>query len=75
MKAYFAELGINVKDWDGLFHEMNQEGDNLAYVQFAENQAVIGFIQFKLIHLNDGYCGEVLCRKRLQKGCELPGKE
>lgn len=48
-KQYFAELGINVKDWDGLFREMNEgnEGQkNAAYVRTAEDGGVIGFIQF-----------------------------
>ena len=48
-KQYFAEIGINVKDWDGLFREMNEEnegGTNAAYVRTAEDGGVIGFIQF-----------------------------
>ena len=24
-KEYFSELGVNVKDWDGLFREMNED--------------------------------------------------
>jgi ribosomal protein S18 acetylase RimI-like enzyme len=46
-KQYFSELDISVKDWDGLFKEMNDEGGNLAFVRLAENKEVIGFIQFK----------------------------
>lgn len=46
-KQYFSELDVNVKDWDGLFKEMNDEGGNLAFVRLAENKEVIGFIQFK----------------------------
>ncbi len=34
-KTYFAELGISVKDWDGLFREMNDEGGNMAFVRTA----------------------------------------
>lgn len=46
-KQYFSELAVNIKDWDGLFKEMNGEGGNLAFVRLAENKEVIGFIQFK----------------------------
>ena len=46
-RQYFAEIGIEVKDWDGLFREMNQgdEGQkNAAYVRMTEDGGVIGFI-------------------------------
>lgn len=48
-RQYFAELGISVKDWDGLFQEMNGEiggGKNAAYVRTPADGGVIGFIQF-----------------------------
>lgn len=48
-QQYFAEMGINVKDWDGLFREMNEgnEGEkNAACVRMAADGGVIGFIQF-----------------------------
>ena len=48
-RQYFTEIGINVKDWDGLFREMNEgnEGEkNAAYVRIAAEVGVIGFIQF-----------------------------
>ena len=48
-QRYFAEMGIHVKDWDGLFREMNEgnEGEkNAAYVRTAAEVGVIGFIQF-----------------------------
>lgn len=48
-KAYFAELSVSVKDWDGLFREMNDEGDNMAFVRTAGDGSVIGFILFKPI--------------------------
>lgn len=47
-RQYFAELGISVKDWEGLFREMNEEKDNLAFVRTGQEE-VIGFIQFKPI--------------------------
>ena len=46
-QTYFSELGITVKDWDGLFREMNDEDDNQAFVRTAKNGSIIGFIQFK----------------------------
>lgn len=46
-KVYFAELGIEVKDWDGLFREMNDEGGNRAWLRTAADGSVIGFLQFK----------------------------
>ena len=49
-QTYFAELGISVKDWDGLFREMNDD-DNLAYLRLTDDGDVIGFIQFKPITL------------------------
>ena len=48
-RQYFDELGIEVTDWDGLSREMN-EGEagerNAAYVRYAADGGVIGFIQF-----------------------------
>ncbi len=43
----FSELGITVKDWDGLFREMNEEGDNHAFVRTDADGSIVGFIQFK----------------------------
>lgn len=48
-KQYFSELNVKVKDWDGLFKEMNDESGNLAFVRLDEYKAAIGFIQFKPI--------------------------
>ena len=56
-QAYFKELGINVKNWDGLFHEMNDDG-NEAYLRLADNGGVIGFIQFKAIALTNWFFEE-----------------
>lgn len=48
-RQYFAEIGIKVKDWDGLFQEMNR-GDggekNAAYVRLSADGGVIGFLLF-----------------------------
>jgi ribosomal protein S18 acetylase RimI-like enzyme len=46
-QTYFSELGFTVKDWDGLFREMNDEGDNKAFVRTAKDGSIIGFLQFK----------------------------
>lgn len=60
-RQYFSELGINVTDWNSLFKEMNDEGDNLAFVRTAQDGKAIGFIQFKPItftsHFFEETCG------------------
>ena len=62
-QQYFAELGINVKDWDGLFQEMNA-GDgsekNAAYVRRLADGGVIGFIQFVPIRFTSWFFEETL---------------
>lgn len=55
-QAYFAELGVRVKDWDGLFREMTEDG-NFAYVRM-EGDAAVGFIQFKPIALSNWFFEE-----------------
>ena len=50
-KKYFLELGHAIKDWNGLFKEMNDDGDNVAFVRTSMNDKVIGFIQFKPVKL------------------------
>ena len=47
-RLYFAELGIEVKDWDGLWKEMNEDenAENHAYVRFCDDGRIAGFIQF-----------------------------
>lgn len=62
-RQYFAELGINVKDWDGLFREMNAgDGDekNEAYIRTASDGGVIGFIQFVPIRFTSWFFEEDL---------------
>lgn len=46
-KTYFTELGISVRDWDGLFREMNDDGGNKAFIETAGDGDIIGFILFK----------------------------
>lgn len=55
-RTYFTELGIRVKDWDGLFREMTADG-NFAYLHL-ENGAVAGFILFQPITLSSGFLEE-----------------
>ena len=47
-QAYFAELDISVKDWAGLFQEMNEEGNNRACLLLDVDGGTIGFIQFQM---------------------------
>lgn len=56
-QAYFDELGITVRDWDGLFREMTEDG-NEAWLRLAEDGGVIGFIQFKPIVLSNWFFEE-----------------
>lgn len=48
-KRYFSELNVNVKNWENLFKEMNNEERNFAYVRFGEDGNCIGFIQFTIM--------------------------
>ena len=62
-QQYFAELGINVKDWDGLFQEMNADSEgekNAAYVRRLADGSVIGFIQFVPIRFTSWFFEETL---------------
>lgn len=59
-KRYFAELNVPVKNWDGLFEEMNtHDGGNLAYVRFCGDEPA-GFIQFKPVTLENWFFKERL---------------
>ena len=57
-RKYFAELGINVQDWDGLFREMTFEGGNRAFVRMDANETVVGFIMFKNEKLSNWFFEE-----------------
>ena len=57
-KSYFSELGIPVRDWDGLFREMNEDSGNLAYVRRAKDGSTVGFIQFNLISFTSWFFEE-----------------
>ena len=47
-KKYFKELGIEVKDWDGLFNEINEDKNTRAIVRM-KNDDVVGFIMYQAI--------------------------
>lgn len=57
-KTYFKELDISVKDWDSLFREMNDEGDNRAFVQTAKDGSIVGFIEFSPIKFTSWFFEE-----------------
>lgn len=54
-KTYFSELGITVKDWDGMFRHMNEDGGNYAYLRMNGSGEVIGFLQFKPTELTNWF--------------------
>lgn len=47
-KAYFEELGVSIRDWDGLFQEMKDQPGNVVILALADQSHVIGFIQVKI---------------------------
>ena len=57
-KQYFSELGYHIRDWNGLFKEMNDEGDNAAFVRIAADGKIIGFIQFKPVKFSSWFFEE-----------------
>ena len=59
-QIYFGELGINVKDWDGLFKEMNDEEGNKTFLRVTEENDIAGFIMFKPIELSNWFFTEKL---------------
>jgi len=55
---YFAELGICVRDWEGLWNEMNRS-DVSAFLRLFEERA-IGLIQYQAITANSAFFEERL---------------
>lgn len=45
-KAYFSEIGIQVRDWEALFREMDQDGRQNEGFLALDGGAALGFIQF-----------------------------
>ncbi len=46
-QTYFHELDISVKDWDGLFREMDEEKVNQAFLLTGVGGEALGFLQFQ----------------------------
>ena len=57
-KQYFSELGYTIRDWNGLFKEMNDDGDNIAFVRTSMDGKIIGFIQFKPVKFSSWFFEE-----------------
>ena len=62
-QTYFAELGVQINNWDGLFQEMAEAGENYTYVLKDEKGDVTGFIQFTTMEMKSWFftakCGFV----------------
>lgn len=57
-QAYFTELGISVRDWDGLFREMDGENTNRAYLMLDGSGGTVGFLQFQLTAFSNWFFEE-----------------
>ena len=50
-KAYFDELGVSIKDWDGLFQEMKDQPGNVVILKLADTsqqEAVVAAAEQRL---------------------------
>ncbi len=57
-QAYFAELDISVRDWEGLFREMNEEGNNFAWLLLDDSGGTRGFLQFQMTGFSNWFFEE-----------------
>lgn len=57
-KQYFSELGHMIRNWNGLFKEMNDDGNNIAFVRTSVDGKVIGFIQFRPVKFSNWFFEE-----------------
>lgn len=57
-QAYFAEMEVSISDWDGLFQEMNAEGNNKAYLLLDEDSRVLGFLLFQMTGFSNWFFEE-----------------
>ena len=57
-KQYFSELGYMIRDWDGLFKEMDDDGENIAFVRTSMDGKIIGFIQFRPVKFSSWFFEE-----------------
>lgn len=58
-KQYFSELGHNIKDWDGLFKELNDDKNN-SFVRTTTDGKIIGFILFTPITFSSWFFEETV---------------
>lgn len=59
-RLYFQELGIDVKDWAGLFREMGFDGrGNKAYL-CTDGERTVGFLQFCEMELSGWFMTKTL---------------
>ncbi|MBE5769030.1 MAG: hypothetical protein E7333_05525 [Clostridiales bacterium] len=59
-KIYFGELGICIRDWDGLFREKAADNGNITALSLSGQGQVIGFIQLKRDTLSHWFFEEKL---------------
>ncbi len=57
-QTYFAELDISVRDWDGLFREMNEEVNNSAWLLLDDSGGTMGFLQFQMTGFSNWFFEE-----------------
>jgi len=57
-RQYFSELGMNIRNWDALFAEMNSQKGNTALLRINTNGEVIGFLQFQPGEMNHWFFRE-----------------
>ncbi|MCD7739167.1 MAG: GNAT family N-acetyltransferase, partial [Lachnospiraceae bacterium] len=56
-REYFAEIGLEARDWDALFEEMehDENGENLMFVRCSETGRIIGFIEFTVMNMGSWF--------------------
>lgn len=57
-QSYFTEIGFSIKDWDGLFQEMDEEGNNRAFLLLDEDSEAQGFLQFQMTGFSNWFFEE-----------------
>lgn len=54
-RLYFEELGLHIKDWDGLFHEIDTDDrGNRAYVRL-DGDRIVGFLMFCPVEMSSWF--------------------
>ena len=59
-QMYFSELGISVRDWEGLFREMDEEKANRAFLLLNAKEEALGFLQFQITSFSNWFFEEPL---------------